>query len=70
MQNQQAQIDRALANVLSAQQAKELSELNITHRQESAAASTASATQAGLMQMPGGITLGRDNEGSEIVSEK
>ncbi|MCL1474789.1 hypothetical protein [Argonema antarcticum] len=58
LQNQQAQIDRALANTLSAQQAKELSELNITQRRQDAAAGTASSTQAGLFQMPGGITLG------------
>lgn len=58
LQNQQAQIDRALANTLSAQQAKELSELNVTQRRQDAAAGTASSTQAGLFQMPGGITLG------------
>lgn len=59
LQNQQAQIDRALANTLSAQQAKELSELNVTQRRQDAAAGTASSTQAGLFQMPGGITLGK-----------
>ncbi|NES96472.1 MAG: hypothetical protein F6K32_14815 [Desertifilum sp. SIO1I2] len=58
LQNQQAQIDRALANTLSAQQSKELSELNVTQRRQDAAAATASSTQAGLFQMPGGITLG------------
>ncbi|MCU0546128.1 MAG: hypothetical protein MUE44_28825 [Oscillatoriaceae cyanobacterium Prado104] len=58
MQGQQAQIDRSLANILNAQQAEELNEINTAQRRQDAAAATASSTQAGLFQMPGGITLG------------
>ncbi|NEO33158.1 MAG: hypothetical protein F6K36_22585 [Symploca sp. SIO3C6] len=69
-QNQQAQLDRALANILNAQQAEELSERNTAQRRESAAAGRASTTQAGLLQMPGGMTLGSAAEvnNSEGVS--
>lgn len=62
LQNQQAQIDRALANTLIAQQAKELGELNVSQRRQDAAAATSSSTQAGLFQMPGGITLGEQEK--------
>ena len=58
MQGQQAQIDRSLGNILNAQQAEELNEINTAQRRQDAAAATASSTQAGLFQMPGGITLG------------
>ena len=58
MQGQQAQIDRSFANILNAQQAEELNEINTVQRRQDAAAATASSTQAGLFQMPGGITLG------------
>ena len=58
MQGQQAQIDRSFANILNAQQAEELNEINTAQRRQDAAAATASSTQAGLFQMPGGITLG------------
>ncbi|MGK7875421.1 MAG: hypothetical protein AB4426_19610 [Xenococcaceae cyanobacterium] len=69
-QNQQAQVDRALANLLNAQQAEELSEENTAQRRENAAAGRASTTQAGLLQMPGGMTLGSvgENNNSEGVS--
>jgi hypothetical protein len=62
MQGQQAQIDRSFANILNAQQAEELNEINTTQRRQDAAAATASSTQAGLFQMPGGITLGASED--------
>jgi hypothetical protein len=62
MQGQQAQIDRSFANILNAQQAEELNEINTAQRRQDAAAATASSTQAGLFQMPGGITLGASED--------
>ncbi|NJS41783.1 hypothetical protein HC766_05650 [Candidatus Gracilibacteria bacterium] len=64
MQGQQAQIDRSLANILNAQQAEELNEINTANRRQDAAAATASSTQTGLFQMPGGITLGASEDGN------
>ena len=62
MQGQQAQIDRSLANILNAQQAEELNEINTAQRRQDAAAATASSTQAGLFQMPGGIAIGANED--------
>ena len=56
-QNQQAQLNQALANLLNAQQAEELSESNTAQRREKEAAGKASIGQAGLLFLPGGITL-------------
>jgi hypothetical protein len=62
MQGQQAQIDRSFANILNAQQTEELNEINTAQRRQDAAAATASSTQTGLFQMPGGITLGASED--------
>jgi hypothetical protein len=62
MQGQQAQIDRSFANILNAQQAEELNEINTAQRRQDAAVATASSTQAELFQMPGGITLGASED--------
>lgn len=55
--HQQAKIDRALANIVDAQQASNLSEVNTTQRREDASISITSSTQAGMLFMPGGMTL-------------
>jgi hypothetical protein len=52
-QNQQAQIDRAVGNVLAAQQAKTLAEAATTKRREDAAAGVYSTAALGLIRMPG-----------------
>ena len=52
-QNQQAQVDRAINNVLAAEQAEELSEMNTAKRRQSSAASNASTAQWGLISLPG-----------------
>ncbi|MHC5720502.1 MAG: hypothetical protein ACYTX0_52895, partial [Nostoc sp.] len=57
---QQARIDRGLSNTLTAQTAKELSAINTADRRKSVAAGNAATQQAGLLIMPGGITLGSD----------
>ncbi|MCC5631969.1 hypothetical protein LC613_30240 [Nostoc sphaeroides CHAB 2801] len=59
---QQARIDRALSNTLTAQTAKELSAINTADRRKSVAAGNAATQQAGLLIMPGGITLGSDKQ--------
>ncbi|MCC5625432.1 hypothetical protein LC574_30820, partial [Nostoc sp. CHAB 5715] len=59
---QQARIDRALSNTLTAQTAKELSAINTADRRKSVAAGNAATRQAGLLIMPGGITLGSDKQ--------
>jgi hypothetical protein len=58
---QQARIDRALNNTLITQTAKELAAINTADRRKSIAAGNAMSQQAGLLMMPGGVTLGNDN---------
>ena len=60
-ETQQARIDRALNNTLIAQTAKELAAINTADRRKSIATGNAMTQQAGLLMMPGGITLGKDN---------
>ncbi|MGM3309705.1 hypothetical protein ACSQ6I_27605 [Anabaena sp. WFMT] len=55
---QQARIDRALNNTLFTQTAKELAAINTADRRKSIAAGNAMTQQAGLLMMPGGVTLG------------
>lgn len=55
--HQQAQIDRALANMIDAQQASNINEANTMQRREDASISITSSTQAGMLLMPGGMTL-------------
>lgn len=52
-QNQQARVDRAMNNLLNAQQAKELSEANTAKRRENASAGIAATAGMGLIRMPG-----------------
>ncbi|MBD2666216.1 hypothetical protein B6N60_04886 [Richelia sinica FACHB-800] len=58
---QQARFDRALNNTLIAQTAKELAAINTADRRKTIAAGNAMSQQAGLLMMPGGITLGENN---------
>ncbi len=60
-QNQHSQLNQALTNLLNAQQAEELSESNTAQRREKEAAGKASIAQAGLLFLPGGITLNSGN---------
>jgi hypothetical protein len=55
---QQARIDRALNNTLFTQTAKELAAINTADRRKNIAAGNAMTQQAGLLMMPGGVTLG------------
>lgn len=57
---QQARIDRALNNTLIIQTAKELAAINTADRRKSIAAGNAMSQQAGLLMMPGGVTLGNE----------
>jgi hypothetical protein len=57
---QQARIDRALNNTLITQTAKELAAINTADRRKSIAAGNAMSQQAGLLMMPGGVTLGNE----------
>lgn len=54
-QNQQAQVDRALSNLLTAQQTKELTENNTTQRRQTASANNQATSSIGLIQLPGSI---------------
>lgn len=55
---QQARIDRSLNNTLIVQTAKELAAINTADRRKNIAAGNAMTQQAGLLMMPGGVTLG------------
>lgn len=55
-QNQQAQVDRALNNLVTAQQARELSEQNTARRREQASTAAFSTSQLGLIR-PAGLPI-------------
>jgi hypothetical protein len=55
--HQQAQVDRALANMIDAQQANSINEANTMQRREDASNSITSSIQSGMLIMPGGMTL-------------
>ncbi len=57
---QQGRVDRAIANTLSAQQARDLSMITTTDRRKSIAAGNAATQQTGLMTLPGGFYLGSE----------
>jgi phage-related protein len=57
VEEQQARVDRAIANVLTAQVAQELTEANTADRREAIAASAAAANAMGLIALPGGYTI-------------
>jgi hypothetical protein len=52
-QNQQAQVDRAINNVITAQATEELAEANTSTRRQDAAAAARATTQWGLIRMAG-----------------
>lgn len=59
-QNQQAQVDRALNNLVTAQQAQELSEQNTARRREQASTAAFSTAQLGLIR-PAGLPVTEAN---------
>ncbi len=60
-QNQQAQIDRAINNMLSAQQAEELSAMNAAKRREELGTTNLTVRQWGLIRLPGPTTEDEDS---------
>lgn len=52
-QNQQAQVDRAINNIIAAQATEELAEANTSRRRQDAAAAATATTQWGLIRMAG-----------------
>jgi hypothetical protein len=57
---QQARIDRAMSNTLTAQTAQELAAINTADRRKNIAAGNAVTQQSALLMMPGGVTLGSE----------
>jgi hypothetical protein len=57
---QQARVDRAIANAIHAQQARELSVITTTDRRQQIAAGNAANQQTGLLSLPGGYFLGSE----------
>lgn len=55
--HQEAQVSRALANLIDAQQASSINEANTIQRREDASNSITSSIQSGMLIMPGGMTL-------------
>ena len=55
-QNQQAQVDRAISNMLNAQQAEELAGINAAKRREDIGTTNLTVRQWGLMRLPGNPT--------------
>ena len=52
-QNQQAQVDRAISNMLNAQQAEELAGINVAKRREDIGTTNLTVRQWGLIRLPG-----------------
>ncbi len=52
-QNQQAQVDRAISNILNAQQAEELAAINAAKRREEIGTTNLTVRQWGLLRLPG-----------------
>ena len=68
-QNQQAQVDRAVGNLLNARTAEELTEMNTQERRKKAAATAAATSQLGLVRLPGGINPNQTNNSSVNADE-
>jgi hypothetical protein len=64
-QGQQAQVDRAMGNLLAAQQARALDQQTILARRERIASGNRAIEQIGTLMMPGGFSLGTTESGSE-----
>jgi hypothetical protein len=69
-QNQQAQVDRAIANVLNTKQLEQLSEVNTGNRREAMAAYNHSVSQMGLIGMPGLICSSTPEDKNTIAPIK
>lgn len=67
-QNQQAQIDRAIGNILAAEQTQRLSEAATHKRRENAAASVNSTAALGLIRMPGVTPETANNPNSSALN--
>ncbi len=52
-QNQQAQVDRAISNILNAQQAEELNAINTAKRREEIGTANLTVRQWGMLRLPG-----------------
>lgn len=61
-QNQETQLNQALGNLLNATTAEAVSENNTAQRREKLAAGKTSIIQAGLLLLPGGVTLDSTDE--------
>lgn len=68
-QGQQAQVDRAMGNLLAAQQARALDQQTILARRERIASGNRAIEQIGTLMMPGGFSLGTTGADSEADSE-
>jgi hypothetical protein len=64
-QGQQAQVDRAMGNLLAAQQARALDQQNSLARRERIASGNRAIEQIGTMTMPGGFSLGTTGANSD-----
>jgi|GEM_PF-2339303 len=60
----QARNDRAVSNLMAAQQSEQLSIMNTSERRKGIAAGSSAMQQVGLMSLPGGYYLGSDKAGS------
>lgn len=66
-QGQQAQMDRAISNLLSAQQARALDQQNILARRERISSGNRAIEQIGTLMMPGGFSLGTTGDSEDTA---
>ncbi|MBD2311116.1 hypothetical protein H6G20_05385 [Desertifilum sp. FACHB-1129] len=59
---QQARVDRAMGNLINAQQARELQQMNVSQRRQGIATGNAAIESTGLISLPGGFYLGSQGE--------
>lgn len=59
---QQARVDRAMGNLINAQQARELQQMNVSQRRQGIATGSTAIESAGLISLPGGFYLGSQGE--------
>ncbi|NES97444.1 MAG: hypothetical protein F6K32_19930 [Desertifilum sp. SIO1I2] len=62
---QQARVDRAMGNLINAQQARELQQMNVSQRRQGIATGNAAIESTGLISLPGGFYLGSQGEQGE-----
>lgn len=68
-QGQKAQVDRAMGNLLAAQQARALEQQNIRERRERIAGGNRAIEQIGTLTMPGGFSLGTAGAKADSATE-